>query len=882
MIVADLVPLATPLDDVALLEGNPRVGDVDAIARSLVAFGQRKPVVANRATGEVIAGNHTVRAARQLGWDEVAVVWVDDDPTTAHAFALADNRTAELGGYDDAALAALIAEVHDADEELLAATGWSGDDLQELLDRLTEPEPVAVAPRSYPDATGAAVVRADALAMPLATASVDLLISSPPYFALRSYQDEGEHYAGQLGSEPTPAEFLAALWAVMDEGWRVLKPGASAWINLGDKYGGSGCGPETGALAASRHGMAIANMNTAAKDSGVLSSGNRGYDVPDKSLMGLPWRFALGLCCPDQYRPGGGPQWTLRAEVIWDKPNCLSGGTNVYAKVKGRPTVTKLHDLCRHYAPDQVQLWNGRRWTQVLWWQPTERTADTNALELELRNGERIGCTPDHRWPVVGKGNVHARDLTVGDVLEPCRLPDSVDGAERLDDEIGWFVGAYLANGSRSGGTIQVASHVKHEARLKRLQVLAESFGESCHVYRTSGNGVTINLCGRFLDAALATYVGGQNVYTKCLRPGIWSRDDRFLRAVLEGYVAGDAHTEASGRITLNFTGRNDDLARDLRALAARLGMSLRLRRGTVDAFGRTWPTWAGTLYEDVDRRKKSDTEVVAVRRSRARRFWDIGVADEPHLFALASGVLTHNSLPESVTDRVRRSHENWFHFTKGERYFAGLDEVREEQTANASGGPAKARDNGWGGFTADAGRFHNPLGKLPGSVWSIPSQPLTVPDDLGVDHFAAFPPEWPRRIIDGWSPTGICTACGEPRAPVVEKSYRTIHHQRTDNRTASVRTGGATLDADKRPYGVASLEATITGYRCGCEVPEAPTRPAVVLDPFGGTGTVAMMARAMGRYGVHLDLSRDYNRLARWRIFESDGGQRCLDKAED
>jgi hypothetical protein len=161
VIVADLAPLATPLDDVALLEGNPRVGDVDAIARSLAAFGQRKPVVANRATGEVIAGNHTVRAARQLGWDEVAVVWVDDDPTTAHAFALADNRTAELGGYDDAALAALIAEVHDADEELLAATGWSGDDLQELLDRL-EPTPVLAGdPDEVPEAAPAVTAPGD-------------------------------------------------------------------------------------------------------------------------------------------------------------------------------------------------------------------------------------------------------------------------------------------------------------------------------------------------------------------------------------------------------------------------------------------------------------------------------------------------------------------------------------------------------------------------------------------------------------------------------------------------------------------------------------------------------------------------------------------------
>ena len=61
-----------------------------------------------------------------------------------------------------------------------------------------------------------------------------------------------------------------------------------------------------------------------------------------------------------------------------------------------------------------------------------------------------------------------------------------------------------------------------------------------------------------------------------------------------------------------------------------------------------------------------------------------------------------------------------------------------------------------------------------------------------------------------------------------------------------------------------------ITGYACACDVPLAPTRPAVVLDPFSGTGTVAGVARALGRYGIGMDLSADYLRLAKWRIFES------------
>jgi tRNA G10 N-methylase Trm11 len=48
------------------------------------------------------------------------------------------------------------------------------------------------------------------------------------------------------------------------------------------------------------------------------------------------------------------------------------------------------------------------------------------------------------------------------------------------------------------------------------------------------------------------------------------------------------------------------------------------------------------------------------------------------------------------------------------------------------------------------------------------------------------------------------------------------------------------------------------------------------VLDPFVGTGTVPMVARTLGRYGIGIDLSRDYLRLAHWRIFQSGHGRKA------
>ncbi len=228
------------------------------------------------------------------------------------------------------------------------------------------------------------------------------------------------------------------------------------------------------------------------------------------------------------------------------------------------------------------------------------------------------------------------------------------------------------------------------------------------------------------------------------------------------------------------------------------------------------------------------------------------------------------NGLPESVTDRVRRSHETWLHFTKEPRYFSAVDEIREEHIApgrqagkNALSGMQTIRPRG----VSDPSE-PNPLGKLPGSVWTIATQPLTVPAHLGVDHFAAFPMEWPRRIIRGWSPSGVCVECGEGRRPVSERTItgdrggRKFNVLTPDSTTARLGTEG---------------HHEITGYACACPEPTAATTPAVVLDPFGGTGTTALVAKALGRHGISVDMSADYCRLATWRTTDPDQIARAM-----
>lgn len=134
----DLMPLAAPIGELKPLDGNPREGDVGAVARSLEKFGQRKPCVAQVSSKQIMAGNHTLLAARSLGWDELAVVWVEEDDASAKAFSLADNRTAQLGGFNDQALYNMIMEVREEDESLLLAASYTEKDADDLLAALSD------------------------------------------------------------------------------------------------------------------------------------------------------------------------------------------------------------------------------------------------------------------------------------------------------------------------------------------------------------------------------------------------------------------------------------------------------------------------------------------------------------------------------------------------------------------------------------------------------------------------------------------------------------------------------------------------------------------------------------------------------------------------
>lgn len=134
----ELASLITPLKDVKPHPRNVRQGDIGAIATSLEAHGQYRPIVVHKATGHILAGNHTYAAAKSLGWKDIAVTFVDCSEEQALRILLTDNRANDLASYDDQALVGLLKELMTTPEQL-AGTMFDPADLDDLVGLLEPP-----------------------------------------------------------------------------------------------------------------------------------------------------------------------------------------------------------------------------------------------------------------------------------------------------------------------------------------------------------------------------------------------------------------------------------------------------------------------------------------------------------------------------------------------------------------------------------------------------------------------------------------------------------------------------------------------------------------------------------------------------------------------
>jgi DNA modification methylase len=218
------------------------------------------------------------------------------------------------------------------------------------------------------------------------------------------------------------------------------------------------------------------------------------------------------------------------------------------------------------------------------------------------------------------------------------------------------------------------------------------------------------------------------------------------------------------------------------------------------------------------------------------------------------------NPMPETVHDRPAKSHEYIFLMTKEPRYFWDADAVKEPQGTNTH--PRGKKDGGTKVRSANAGEVRSNLSfqdavrdvEVPGgrnlrTIWTICTQSYEG------SHFATFPEEIPKRaILAGTSQKGNCPSCGKPW--VKDMDYKSNYGKRSP---AHVPHGDKTKvsSTDWKPPTI-----VYKGWKSQCSCGTEPV-PAIVLDPFCGSGTTIQVARALGRHAIGLDISPLYRELA-------------------
>lgn len=149
---------------------------------------------------------------------------------------------------------------------------------------------------------------------------VQMCVTSPPYFGLRSYLPEGhanKHL--EIGSEVTPQEYVTHLVEVFRLVRDMLVDDGTLWLNIGDSYANDGkCGGETGGTQAY---LDDANRKRVGREKKITG-------LKPKDLVGIPWLLAFAL------RADG---WYLRSEIIWHKPAPMT------ESVQDRPTRSHEH-----------------------------------------------------------------------------------------------------------------------------------------------------------------------------------------------------------------------------------------------------------------------------------------------------------------------------------------------------------------------------------------------------------------------------------------------------------------------------------------------------------------------------------------------------------
>ncbi len=266
----------------------------------------------------------------------------------------------------------------------------------------------------------------------LPDACVQMCVTSPPYWGLRSYLDDDDPMKPlEIGCEETPEEYVERLVAVFAEVRRVLKDDGVLWLNLGDSYSHGGCGARD-----------QRRWPKQSRNDHMPRHKKKNTGLKPKDLVGIPWRIAFAL------RDAG---WWLRQDIIWHKPNPMPESVT--------DRCARSHEYLFLFAKSEMYYYDVDALRE-----PQQSIGERHAGKSGYRDGhpskggiiERslhpLGANKRSVWTVAAQPYEGAHFAVFPpDLIEPCILATSRPGDVVLDPFFG------------SGTTGQVAE--KHERR---------------------------------------------------------------------------------------------------------------------------------------------------------------------------------------------------------------------------------------------------------------------------------------------------------------------------------------------------------------------------------------------------------------------------------
>jgi len=627
--------------------------------------------------------------------------------------------------------------------------------------------------------------------------SVDCIVTSPPYWALRDYGVDG-----QLGLEKTFEEYINKLCDIFDEGKRVLKKEGTCWVNLGDSY------------------------------------------LSNKSLCMIPQRFAIEMI---------NRGWILRNTIIW----CLEENTMMFIKDENG---NFFHIPISKVIPGMKVITQGRNnqfnEVKIL---NVFNNGNKDTLKIKTKTGREVICTPDHQFVVKKSTTIGGsyRKLKIKKASE-LKITDffyvnenfNIDlGKNKKDYRDGFIVGFYLAEGSYIKNKVGIYKDNKLSKNSQKrwggnapenkivgvqfscgIKDISSGYIEYLKRYKintyTYKNNVVINSRDKKLLQLIREFVDDDTCYKKHLSQSAFNQGNIFIDGILDGFLAGDGcYIKKEDRYRIGITRKNKKLVEDLQILSRLLGYDFRCNFRDNKYTG----------VADIAIRKKSvrkrsfgciTDKIESIEKNGEKKVFDIEIqplytghlgnnqyknkicgSSEKiklkynNLYFLANGIWTHNckpnAMPSSAKDRFTVDFEYLYFFVKSKKYYFEQQLEPYTKPMNRWGGEKLNADgeSNWDEGTGqksyrDRNMRPNPKGRNKRCVWKINTKSYKGA------HFAVYPEEL--------------------------------------------------------------IEAPI---KAGC--PEN----GIVLDPFMGAGTTALVAKKSGKNFIGYELNPEYIEIIKKRL---------------